>query len=108
MDILTYLRDLVEETNNNKEAISIYEEIGKIKQEQKDYQKAILAFKRMLQIAWIENDYASETRAYDHLAIQYFYLQQLKKAQIYKLKAFHGDIETDDSVSKRQAIHMRS
>ena len=48
MDILTYLRDLVEETNNNKEAISIYEEIGKIKQEQKDYQKAILAFKRML------------------------------------------------------------
>ena len=30
MDILVYLRDLVEETNNNKEAIQIYEEIGKI------------------------------------------------------------------------------
>ena len=30
MDILFYLRDLVEETNLNREAILIYEEIGKV------------------------------------------------------------------------------
>ena len=61
----------------------------------------------MLQIAWLEDDFPSETRSYDHLALQYFYLQKLKKAQVYKLKAFHGDHETEDSVCKRQAIHMR-
>ena len=55
----------------------------------------------MLQIAWQENDFLSETRCYDHIAIQYFYLQKLKKAQVYKLKAFHGDHETEDSVCKR-------
>ena len=30
MDVLVYLRDLVEETNLNREAILIYEEIGKV------------------------------------------------------------------------------
>ena len=69
MEILVYLRDLVEETNNNREAILIYEEIGKIYQEQKYYSKSILAFKKMLQISWLENDANSETRSYDHLAL---------------------------------------
>ena len=30
MRVLAYLRDLVEDTNNNKEAILVYEEMGKI------------------------------------------------------------------------------
>ena len=37
MRVLTYLRDLVEDTNNNKEAILVYEEMGKIYQEKRDY-----------------------------------------------------------------------
>ena len=56
MMILEYLRDLVEDTNNNKEAILVYEEIGKLMQEKKEYALAILAFKKMLQIAWQEDD----------------------------------------------------
>ena len=35
--ILEYLRDLVEDTNNNKEAIIVYEEMGKVYQEEKEY-----------------------------------------------------------------------
>ena len=54
--MLAYLRDLVEDTNNNKEAILCYDEIGKLYQEQKEYKMGIFAFKRMLQIAWQEND----------------------------------------------------
>lgn len=50
--MLAYLRDLVEDTNNNKEAILCYDEIGKLYQEQKEYKMGIFAFKRMLQIAW--------------------------------------------------------
>lgn len=48
MQVLDYLRDFVEDTNLNKEAILVYEEIGRINQEDKDYHMALKAFKRML------------------------------------------------------------
>lgn len=70
----------------------------------KEYQYAISCFKKMLQVAWYQNDQHSETKAYDLLALQHFYLQTLQKASVYKLKAFHGDLEEDDSVCKKQAI----
>ena len=56
MQVLDFLRDFVEDTNLNKEAILVYEEIGRINQEDKDYHMALKAYKRMLQIAWFEND----------------------------------------------------
>ena len=101
MQVFEYLRDLVEDTNNNKEAIIVYELMGKMFQEDKEYRMAIIAFKRMLQAAWVENDQHFETKAYEHLALQHFYLQVLSKASVYKLKAFHGEIEDAQSVSKR-------
>ena len=76
-------------------------------QDDKEYADAILAFKRMLQIAWYENDTHQETKAYEYLALQYFYLQQLDKAQVYKLKAFHGDVEGPESDYKRVASKAR-
>mgnify|MGYP003887237185 CR=1 FL=1 len=54
--LLEMLKHLVEDTNNNKEAILIYEQIGKKYQDDKNYEDALRAFKRMLQIAWTEND----------------------------------------------------
>ena len=46
--VLEYVRDLVEETKNNKEAIFVYEKLGSMYQNEKDYQMAIKAFKFML------------------------------------------------------------
>ena len=77
---LYFLKDLVEDTNNNQEAILVYEQIGKMNQDDKEYVDAIRAFKRMLQIAWSEHDQHYETKAYEYLALQYFYLQLLDKA----------------------------
>ena len=74
MTVLEFMRDLVEDTNNNKEAILVYEEMGKMFQEMKEYKMAIRAFKFMLQIAWTENDQNAETSAYEYLALQHFYL----------------------------------
>ena len=93
--VLDYMRDLVEDTNNNKEAILVYQEMGKMYQQMKEYKLAIIAFKFMLQIAWTENDQNYETLAYEYLALQHFYLQALSKAAVYKLKNFHGDLEDD-------------
>ena len=42
------MRDLVEDTNNNHEAILVYEEMGKMYQDMKEYKMAIKAFKFML------------------------------------------------------------
>ena len=99
--VLEYLRDLVEDTNNNEEAILVYEQIGKMYQEDKEYNMAITAFKRMLQLAYVQSDQHYETKAYEYLALQHFYLQVLTKASVYKLKAFHGEIEDETSVSRK-------
>ena len=56
IQVLDNLKHLVEETNNNQEAILVYEQIGRMYQQDKEYMEAIRAFKRMLQIAWCEND----------------------------------------------------
>ena len=65
LEVMIYLRDLAEETNNNGESILIYQKLGKMYQEKKDYNVAIIAFKRMLQISWIESDTHHETKAYE-------------------------------------------
>lgn len=76
-------------------------------QDDKEYEDAIRAFKRMLQIAWTENDQHFETRAYEYIALQHFYMQRMDKAQVYKLKAFHGDTEGPESDCKRTSIKAR-
>lgn len=67
----------------------------------KEYKLAIKALKRMLQIAWVEYDQDSETKAYELLSLQHFYLQSLSKASVYKKKAFYGDMEEPNSVCRR-------
>ena len=56
MIVLDFMRDLTEDTNNNREAMMVYYEMGKMFQEMKEYRSAIRAFKFMLQIAWTVND----------------------------------------------------
>ena len=48
MEVMVYLRDVAEDTNNNKEAILVYEQLGKMYQDTKEHKVAIIAFKRML------------------------------------------------------------
>ena len=48
MIVLEFMRDLTEDTNNNREAMLVYYEMGKMYQEMKEYRMAIRAFKFML------------------------------------------------------------
>ena len=54
--------------------MEIYESLGKLLQEQGEYEKAIVCFKKLLQIAWFEDNMNMETRAYECLSLQHFYL----------------------------------
>ena len=49
-------------------------------QQNKDYKLAIVCFKKMLHLAYMENNTYEEIRAYECLALQHFYLQDLKRA----------------------------
>jgi hypothetical protein len=46
-----------------------YLQIGRILQEEKNYSKAVIAYKLMLVISWQENDHNYETLAYENLAM---------------------------------------
>lgn len=48
LSVLQYLRDLAEETNNNREVILVYESMGRLYQDMKEYSYAISCFKKML------------------------------------------------------------
>ena len=51
-----------------------YELLGRAYQELQDFDKAIFAFKLMLQYSWINYASEFEIKAYGHLAKQNFYL----------------------------------
>ena len=77
--------------------MEIYESLGKLLQEQGEYEKAIVCFKKLLQIAWVEDNMLMETRAYELLSLQHFYLQHINKANFYQDRAFRGKLERETS-----------
>ena len=81
--VYEFLRDLTEDTQQNSVAMDVYLQLGKLLQEHGEYEKAIVCFKKLLQIAWYEDNMLMETRAYECLSLQHFYLQQISKANFY-------------------------
>lgn len=65
--------------------------------EVKQYDSALNAFKRMLQIAWFINDDREEIRAYEQLSQAYFYKGELAKAAQCNTRALKGLLEEPDS-----------
>ena len=61
---MEFLRDLTEDTGNSIQAIQVYYQLGKLFEYFKEYDKAVLMFKKILQIAWFENLQAEEILAY--------------------------------------------
>ena len=57
-------------------------------------------FKFSLSLAWELGDQAAEMRAYDNLAIEYFYIGNINKAKIYHDRVFRGRVEQDNSTAK--------
>lgn len=60
-----------------------YLTIGKILQEEKNYARAVVAFKMLLLVAWQENSSDFEMLAYENLAMQFFHLNDNTRATYY-------------------------
>jgi len=67
---------------------------------QREHEKAVKNFKKMLHLAWTMKDQQSEIVAYDNLAIDYFYAGEVNKATYYHDRMMRGKVETDKSTVK--------
>ena len=56
----------------------------------KEYDLALKALKKGLQLAWVVNSYTAETVIYDKMAICYYYIGNLKKAAYYNNRFLRG------------------
>lgn len=67
-----------------------------------DYDTALLALQKGLQLAWVVNSYTAETQIYDKMAVCYYYKGNLKKAAYYNNRFVRG--VTEASFSKVRKI----
>ncbi|CAI2383459.1 unnamed protein product [Moneuplotes crassus] len=79
----------------------MYEQCGYMNRLKKRHKTAIEMFKRMLQSAWILKLSQEELKAYHHLSIEYYYLEELDKSRYYLEKYLQGDLENDNSIIKQ-------
>ena len=95
--VLEVAKDLAHETQNLAQEMICFELIGKVLQGRAEFRLAKIAFKKMLQLAWLTRIQDYEYRAYAEIAKQYFYLQKIDKSKEYHMKALNGQLEKLDN-----------
>ena len=92
--IVSFRLELFEET------MYAYESLGNVYKFLFQYNKAILCYKKLIELAWILNNREFELRAYDNIGIQYFYLCNKHKAKYYHDRFIYGFYEKDTKVKE--------
>jgi hypothetical protein len=64
----------------------------------KEYSKAILCFKKTLQLAWHIDGLVLEVGAYENLSNQYYYLGDMERSKYYHDRAVRGKLEAKFSI----------
>ncbi|CAI2358876.1 unnamed protein product [Moneuplotes crassus] len=91
------MRTLCEHPREVKMIMNILKNIGICYQHLRDYPKAIVAFKKVLQYAWLHDSLEWEMQAYQNLATSYYYLRNLEKCRYYHTLSSTGYIESKTS-----------
>ena len=92
--IISFRLELFEETMYS------YEALGNVYKFLYQYQKAILCYKKMIEMAWILGNRPVELKGYDHIGIQYFYLGNKEKAKYYHERMIYGLYEKDTKIKE--------
>lgn len=58
-------------------------------------------------MAWVIGNQKFEIKAYEHLAFNYFYKQDVDKARCYSNRVFRGLIEANNSGPKTTSMSIR-
>ena len=83
-----------------EETMYAYESLGNVYKFLFQYNKAILCYKKLIELAWILGNKEFELRAYDNIGIQYFYLSNKQKAKYYHDRFIYGLYEKDTKVKE--------
>ena len=100
--IVSFRLELLEETMYS------YEALGNVYKFLYQYQKAILCYKKMIEMAWILGNRPVELRGYDHIGIQYFYLGNKEKAKYYHERMIYGLYEKDTKIKENVIENFRN
>ena len=100
--IVSFRLELLEETMYS------YEALGNVYKFLFQYQKAILCYKKMIEMAWILGNRPVELRGYDHIGIQYFYLGNKEKAKYYHERMIYGLYEKDTKIKENVIENFRN
>lgn len=100
------VKAICEDFQRYKEKMFIYEQLGYTYRQMNDNENAVKTFKKLLQLAWQEQDILYEMTAYDNLALDYFYLGQLAKSKYYHDRIMRGKMENDKSIVKRVSTNL--
>ena len=92
--IVSFRLELFEET------MYAYESLGNVYKFLFQYNKAILCYKKLIELAWILGNKEFELRAYDNIGIQYFYLCNKHKAKYYHDRFIYGLYEKDTKIKE--------
>lgn len=75
--VFDLLRDVAEECHNWCHAMQAYEWIGRVLCASTQYEQSVKAYKKMMQLSWVNNVPEYEVKSYHNLSKQYFYLQYI-------------------------------
>lgn len=98
------VRNICEELQDPQQLNEAYKMLGYALQINKEYDKAILCYKKIMLNSWVYSLKSWEMVAYEGLAIQNFYLGQIKESAYYQERATRGLFESDLSSNKKAAI----
>lgn len=102
--LFSQLKNLSNSYDSVMNKIRALKNIGKCYRDQLKYKKALSAFIKMVEYAWVANDKRYELLAYDLIAQQYFYMNCMDKALFYHDKFMSGRVEPEDSELRRLGI----
>ncbi len=85
-----------------------YKLMGKMYSMMKEYDKAILCFKKQLQLAWLIGSFEGEMEAYDQLGIMYYYVGDLEKSKYYNDRMCRGKVEARFSIVRKMSQNHAS
>ena len=74
----TIMRDVACESEEPVKIMEAYELLGCVLQRDKQYERSAMCFKKVLFHAWFHNSRKWELLAFENLALQYFYLGEIK------------------------------
>ena len=77
------MRDIGYEIHDLKMKVQAYKCLGQLYKDQKEYDNAIICYKKMLMLAWVFNERLIEIEAVTNLAIMYYYQGLLADSNFY-------------------------